>query len=338
MHRNTNGTKEEGKWMNATFRPNPNPTVNPKPAGKPSPSPQPVNAATANSSGEWKCSRCTLINAPNAMKCRACWATRLSSSSPAAPNQHLPGVGSSQKRALQLLTCREMPGKYFLDLVPGSPVDVKTICDTLLVYAKAHTLNPSDVEDFQEKVEQLMENADLSIPNIAEVTKAKALMFLYSAPGWVVEYMNAALRNDSQSKLTAFAPLIWAIIKGFECLPQYHAKVDTVYRRTKLTDEFLQFYEPNKRFVWPSFTSTSTRISDSGAIFGTVLFVIAIRPHMAKYALNICEFSQVADEDEILLLANMGFRVTKVDSTPDNSQYPDTIRVIHICADFVVAC
>jgi hypothetical protein len=205
-------------------------------------------------------------------------------------------------------------------------------------YARVHILNPKDVEDFIDKFEQLSDEADPNDPNHAEVAKAKAFMYLYSMDGWVYKYMNEALRDDGQIKLTAFAPVIWGIIKGFEHLPQYHAKVSTVYRRAKLDGELFQFYEPGKRFAWPSFTSTSTHIGDTGAIFGTVLFVITIRPHMTKYTLNMKELSQVPMEDEVLLLANMGYCVTRIDSPPDNTQYPDTTRVIHIYTEYVSVC
>jgi hypothetical protein len=150
--------------------------------------------------------------------------------------------------------------------------------------------------------------------------------------------MNEALRQDSKLKLTAFGPLIYGIIKAFEHLHQYHAKVTTVYRRCKLADDLLQFYKPNNRFVWPSFTSTSTEVGESGAIFGRVLFVVTIRPNMSKFALHIKHFSQCPHEDEILLIANMAFRVTNVNPTPDNTQFPDTSRVIYITSDFVGVC
>jgi len=105
-----------------------------------------------------------------------------------------------------------------------------------------------------------------------------SLCWLYTTNSWVYKQINDVLRNDSPS-MKVIAPYMNGLMKSYEYLKQIDGFFfeGVVYRRTKLVEKDLDFYKPNRQFVWSAFTSTTTTF-DPSSNFGDVLFVITIPP------------------------------------------------------------
>jgi len=166
------------------------------------------------------------------------------------------------------------------------------------------------------------------------ISLSLALCWLYTTDSWVYKQMNTILRNDSPS-IKILAPYMSCLMKSYEHLNQLEDFFyeGVVYRRTKLVGNDLNFYKPSGQFVWSAFTSTTVKF-DPDPQFGDILFVITIPPKYKKYALDVKSVSDFKNEQEILLLPNIGYVVKDIQKIPVED-YPNSSVVIHLVVSYV---
>jgi len=237
---------------------------------------------------------------------------------------------SREDRRHDTPTARLQPGKRFLDLIPNAPTDKKHIIDSLFSWSNSKKLDTFIIKDMIAKIDDLIDEG-----NTEEIAISLSLCWLYTTESWVYKEMNLLLRNDAPS-MEVLAPYMNGLIKAYQHLddPKYFYG-GIVYRRTRfIQDSDFNFYVPNKQFVWSAFTSTTTAFDPIGT-FGDILFVITIPEKYKKYALNVQTVSDFKNEQEILLLPNIGYKVTRVQQGPmiefQNSKVVIEIVVSYVC-------
>jgi hypothetical protein len=148
-----------------------------------------------------------------------------------------------------------------------------------------------------------------------EVTKI--CIYLYTRESFLYRVLNAAVRNNDQSKIVTLGPLCYLIedfsrtFKGF---------VGTVYRGVELSSDQILAYEQavGSWHTWPSFTSTSKN-RRSVEIRGNTLFIITIANYIYNNTVRGLEISTIShfpNEEEVLLPAGISFQIITVKKEP----------------------
>uniref|UniRef100_A0A6B2KZS0 NAD(P)(+)--arginine ADP-ribosyltransferase n=1 Tax=Arcella intermedia TaxID=1963864 RepID=A0A6B2KZS0_9EUKA len=222
-------------------------------------------------------------------------------------------------------TSNSQPGSNFLKFIPTAPTDKQSIINSLNQWSSLHPLDSSTL--IQNEINYRSENLSKSLNINEETSLALTLLWLYTLEGWPYKRMNELLRSDSIN-IQYLAPLMNMLIHSSDILQHdsnyfYHG---VVYRSTRLSEKNLSFYQVNTRFIWRAFTSSTTTMEPSGK-FGDILFQITIPEKFKKFAINVQLVSDYPDEEEILLLPNVGYIVEAVESTTSPNVYRCIIKI-----------
>jgi len=225
-------------------------------------------------------------------------------------------------------TARLQPGRRFLSIVPNSQIDMSSILNSLTTYAQTRKLDEVIIQQFKDKVEDFTLEG-----NHPERALSLALCWLYTLDSWVYKHINEQLRDDS-STMSMLSPFMNALMRSYQWLTKDNDNFSgTVYRRTSMTQNGLDFYKPETIFVWSSFTSTTVDFIPL-CDFGDILFVINIPHNLRKYALFLENVSAYPLEREVLLLPNVAFIVKSVNKGPTR-EYPNTSTIVHLEVSYV---
>lgn len=143
---------------------------------------------------------------------------------------------------------------------------------------------------------------------------------LYTRDSFLFKLVNSTLRNDDFSKVETLGPLCYLIREHLFHADKSNERI-TLYRGTILTEEMIEEYRQaiGKWIQWSAFTSTTKNRLVAEIYQGNTLFIITVVS--GYFTRNITALSQFEDEEEILLTANLHFKIDEVISDPDSKKY-----------------
>jgi len=219
------------------------------------------------------------------------------------------------------------PGKRFLTFVPSAQSDKESILNCLKTWMSKKKADDDEflIDSFLEKYTSLSEEHG------SDKALSLTCLWLYTIDNWPYKRINEQLREDGPG-LEVLSPIINALLNAYNFIGETNWFYSgTVYRSTRLSATQLSLYKPSETFVWSSFTSTTTEYDVSGQ-FGPIVFIIKIPDNFKKSAINLESLSAFQDEQEVLLLPNVGYIVEKIDtpSTLPNSTTSITVKMMWI--------
>ena len=140
---------------------------------------------------------------------------------------------------------------------------------------------------------------------------------IYTVECTVYKELNRCMREADPEAIARWRPMIFYLSSALERLPPLDEHAATVFRGISIpyTPEV---YAPDKRVVWPSFSSTSSKRtvchSFANQVSGLGL-IFEIHGAARAGARSIAEYSVYPHEAEVLLPPNVEFVVSKVKFT-----------------------
>jgi len=234
--------------------------------------------------------------------------------------------GSREERRKEPLTARIHPGRRFLSLIPKAPHGKEDIIKSLTESVPSNEKKDTDIII---KFEDKFEDYNNSERN-EEIALSLTLCWLYTLDSWVYKQLNEYLRDDS-SLMQKMGPIINGLMQSYKTFGDEYYYTGTVYRRSKLSEKAIAFYESGKSFIWSAFTSTTVEFNEEDQ-FGDILFEINIPEDRKQFALYLENISSFPLEREVLLLPNVGYTVKSIlkGDEINSAKYPKVKIIIYL--------
>jgi len=138
-------------------------------------------------------------------------------------------------------------------------------------------------------------------------------LHLYTLESFLYRLINGILRDNDQSKVDTLGPFCYLLFQTrYDSSLNEHQYWGTVYRGIQLDDAMLEKCRQSigEWKCWYQFSSTSKDRSIAEK-FGNTLFIVDVKLKLG--GLSIKDYSNYANENEVLLPAGVQIRVDKVD-------------------------
>ncbi|CAF1357177.1 unnamed protein product, partial [Didymodactylos carnosus] len=153
-----------------------------------------------------------------------------------------------------------------------------------------------------------------------EIVIHRCCINMYTYDCFIYPLVNRTLRQNDKTKIDTLGPFCYYLYYSWYNLFELRVSNIEVYRGTNLDAQMIEQYQKNigKEKCWFGFTSTSKNKGIADVFSGNTLF---INKMAFSSAIDISDYSQIPDEEEVLFPAGTKFIIEKVECDTINRIY-----------------